>query len=486
MDMTEKEKAKPSSSWIRTVVPAVLAAAVFGVAGYLITPKSAQSAIQKTEQDLGGLQSRLDKTLSDGKQLSSQLAQTKVELASAEQHAETAEATVSANKVEIATAEQRITGLSEELEQAKQTNESLVVSKAQAEKLAADSKAKVQQAQSRVGSLATQLATAQSDRQKLGRIAAALQTDRKKIVADLASQKRTAVELKRFIALLEIGEKGYEQGAEHAWQTPVEKPITTGELIRQMGYPSLTFQRLEHVGMRWGEDHTVLAAGGLITEIDGQTASRSVLASVAVAPPMAVDSPGQWRVVKGKNLYYADMVAMYGRPERIAGTGSKFTAWWPVGAWARTVPATVIDGVVTEFAGRKTDPELCCELVRQNTSAYKSPTQSVRANAAAARASWCRAREVIAGKLQAESRRRTREGGPGILKWNIAPLGSAGTWIGPANASSGSTIVRVWVDCTWVKGDGSTTNQRRYAVVILFGKDQQIETAEYSIFAPRD
>ncbi len=482
---TETKKIKPS--WLKTVVPAVVIAVVFGVAGYLITPRSAQSDLRETEQGLEAVQLRLDKAVAGQKKLSGQLSETKVELASAlEQAVASAEATET-EKAKVATAEEFITQLNAKLDRANTAQKSLLENMAEAKKLAADRQTQIDRANKTAKKFAADLSAAQADKQELNDANVALRDDCSRLTTELASQQQTSDELKRFVAVLDMGEQQTDQ-AETATpsQQQVEMPITVGELIRRMGYPSLTFQRNDYVEMKWDDKHTAWSINGLVTHIDDEAATRASLAAAAVVSPTAQRSPASWKVAQGSKVHYADLVEMYGKPDSVAGTGGKLHACWSVGAWARRVSATVVNGVVTQFAGADADGATCCELIRQRTVAYKTEGKSVQANSAASVAAYNRAVTVVEWKLSKQSDTKNRNEGAKLVKWKMAPLESVGTWVGPANASAGSTTVRAWVDCTWADSDGSTTVERQYVVVTLFGKDHKTSSAECTFLAPHD
>ncbi len=473
----DSESKKNIPSWMKTVAPIVAIAVVFGVAGYFITPRSAQSALQNSTRSLGDVQDRLEKTVAEQKKLNKQLSDTRTELASTVALAASAAEAAEAEQAKVAAAEEFIAQLSAKLDREKQVN---MESLAEAKKLAADSQAQAGKASSRADAMANELLALRTEKERLGKAENSLLSERSRMAESLASQQQTSAELKRFLAVLDLGDNQTLPAQPAASQQPVEMPITTGELIRRMGYPSLTFQRLDHVEMKWDDKHTVRATGGLVMQIDGKPASREAM---SLSPP--VSPTGDWRIARGGKVYYADLVAVFGRPDRVAGTGGQFQACWTVGAWARQVSATVVDGLVTQFAGQNADGAICCELVRHRTAAYKSADQAVHANAAAAGEAYKRAVTVIGLRLDEEAARKAHDGVK-LVRWNAAPLESVGTWVGPANASAGSATVRAWVDCTWAKSDGSETDERRYVVVTLFGRDQKTESAECTIFASCD
>lgn len=483
----DNESKKGIPSWMKAVAPAVAVAIVFGAAGYFITPRSAQSALQDNAQSLGNLQNRLDKAIAQRNNLDKQLSDTRTELASAIARATAADKAAEAEKARVSAGEKFIAQLNEKFSQAQQAN---IESLGKAEKLAADSQAQADKARSRADAITNELLTLREEKQKFDKVGSSLRSDRAKLATALKSQQQTSAELKRFLAVLDLGDKqtppAQPAAAPPASQQLPEMPITTGELLRRAGYPSLTFQKRDHVEMKWDEKHTVWATDGLVSQIDGKPASRAALSSLAVVYPTAVNPPADWRIGQGSTVYYADLVALFGQPDWVAGTGGQFQAGWAVGAWARQAAATVVDGVVTQFAGSSADGPIYCQLVRQRTVAYKSAGQAVHANAAAARTAYKRAVAVVGQHINKASALKARDDGAKLAKWNVAPLESVGTWVGPAGASAGSVTVRAWVDCTWTESDGSKTDERRYFVVTLFGDGQNTELAECAIFASRD
>ena len=61
-------------SKVKTVAWVVLAAAVFGAAGYMITPQSAKSAMSEIDKSLQGAQSKLKASQEKQEQLAGELA----------------------------------------------------------------------------------------------------------------------------------------------------------------------------------------------------------------------------------------------------------------------------------------------------------------------------------------------------------------------------------------------------------------------------
>ncbi len=482
---TETKKSIPS--WLKTAVPAVVIAAVFGIAGYFVTPRNAQSALHETEQGLEAVQYRLDQAVADQKKLNKRLSDTKVELASALEQAVTSAEATETEKAKVATAEEAITQLNAKLDRANTAQESLLEDMTEAKKLAADRQRQIDQANKTAENFATDLSVAQADKQELDEANSALRDDCSMLTTELASQRQTSDELKRFVAVLDMGEQQTDQSETATpLQQQVEMPITVGELIRRMGYPSLIFQRNDYVEMKWDDKHIAWSINGLVTHIDGEAATRASLSAAAVVRPTAKQLPASWKVAQGSKVHYADLVEMFGKPDSVAGTGGKLYACWSVGAWARRVSATVVNGVVTQFAGTDADGATCCELIRQRTVAYKTAGKSVHANSAASTTAYNRAVTVVERKLSEQSNVKNRADGAKLAKWKMAPLESVGTWVGQANASAGSTTVRAWVDCTWADSDGSTTVERQYVVVTLFGKDHKTASAECTFLAPQD
>ena len=192
-----------------------------------------------------------------------------------------------------------------------------------------------------------------------------------------------------------------------------------------------------------------------------------------------------WRVEKGQSLHYADLVGMFGPPERLAGTADAFTAWWCVGAWARSAAAKVVEGTVTEFDGRAASPEACCELVRQRTEAYAQATDAVKVESAAARACYDHAAAAVAAEMRKQAAALARDGLT-LTTWRLASFDSAGTCVAPLRNPLGSYTVRAAVDCNYVLQDGQASSKRRFVAVTVTPKPEGPQTADFALFAPRD
>jgi hypothetical protein len=313
-----------------------------------------------------------------------------------------------------------------------------------------------------------------------------LQGERAKLQQALAAQTRAGAELRRLLGSLELGPPAPEAQAP---ETPGEMPVTVNEMTECMGYPSLTLDCVNKLGMRWGKSHSAEAVDGVVRMIDGQAANRALLARVAPRLPAVGAPPARWRVGRGERLYYADVVAMFGLPERVSGNGRRFTAWWPVGAWAREASATVVDGVVTAFDGRPVDPASVCALVRQRAEAYRGGADSsaVEASVASAKACYRYAAEtLLPERLGREARLKARDG-LNLSQWALAPFDSVGTWIAPTNTPRQSITMRAAVDCTWTATDEKVTKQRRYVILTLVCvEDGTFRPADYAVVLPGD
>ena len=262
-----------------------------------------------------------------------------------------------------------------------------------------------------------------------------------------------------------------------------EMPITRWELARCLGQPTLSFAKGRVLTIRWGKGHTARTVDDVVTDINSKPACRESLATAAGARPWAPSQPGQWRLSKDEPLHYVDLVAMFGKPEKIGGSAARFQACWTVGAWARVVSATVANGVVTEFGGREADPVACCELARHRSEAYKSATPAVNVSTARAHESYRRACRAIAQQLKDEANILARQG-LRLAKHSVAPFESVGVWIAPSDGPGDPMTVRAAVDCTWVKQDGTTAEQRRYVVVTLAGRGEKREASEFAVLTP--
>lgn len=464
---------------VKTVLLVVLAAAVFGVAGYMITPQSAKSALSEIDKNLQSTQSQLQTAVQAKKQLTAELTQTKQALAETQTRVEELTKAEKAAQTKLTAAEKFVDVLNSRLKEAKDANEPLKKMAEEAQQNAADSRAKAQQAEGQAQKLQQELAAVTDERNQLKSTHKQWQGEKSRLTKALSSRQHEAGDLKRLLGLLEVGPT---EKIPPAVDTPGCKPITVKQLVAHMGMPSLVFQNGRELSLHWGEKHIAEAVCGVVTTIDGAPATRSALVDAAQFRPDEPAAAGPWRVAEGQPLGYVALVEMFGRAEGTGGMGNDFTAWWPVGAWGRTATARVVDGVVKEFDGRPVDAATVCELVRHRAEAYRQAKPDV---AQAARKYYDGAAKVVARYLQREAVYQARDGW-NLKNWHMAPFESVGCWIGSSNVSAGAVTVRAAVQCNWVAGDGQTRPEQRYVVVTLAAGAQGFRQVDYATFQPRN
>lgn len=464
--------------WLNKKV--VVALAVCGVvaAACLIVPQMARSA--SLERDL---RQQLSAAASARNALEQELAKANAELVDAAGQIQSAEADVAAHELKVDAAEQFIDQLAEQLEVSQQANEQALAQLEAAERAGDEAKAEATQLGRRAQALSSELAAVQTDARKLREARLGRQAANTRLSGKLRYNLAESADLRRLVDALRFGEPQATLPEPSAW--PGEKPITGKQLISFMGQPSVSFKKGRRVEMKWGRKHTAFAIDGIVIEIDGEVATHAVMMSAASYRPAAAPAPARWLAGRGERLHYADLVSMFGQPERVAGTGRLFTAWWTIGAWARRAHATVAEGVVTEFDGRPVDPAVCCELVRHRAQAYKTANVHVQIEVAVARDFYKQAAEIVAAELAKEADKLRRDGVT-LRRWKLAPFDSVGAWIAPTNAPAGSMTLRATVDCTWALPDGGETTLRRYAVVRMVSTPEGQQRAEYAIFTGRD
>ncbi len=475
------------SSGKKKLLMFLLVAAIFGVVGYLIAPRSAGSASVPDEGGLAAARAEVSKARASERKLREQVAAGREELAAAKEQLEQAAASEKDAKSKVSEAEKFIARLSRDLQEAKTANEPMRKQLAAAEKEVSESKAQADQAAGRADKLQQELAAVTGQRNEHEAARQRLGAERTGLQRDLAAQRGARAELLRLLEALDLGEA--PAGKEVRQPAPLpEMPVTVRELLQSMGNPTLTVQDGNQLALHWGELRSARAVDGVVVTIDGKAASRSALAAAVSVPPAVASPPAPWRVGKKGRLHYADLVAMFGRPERVAGTGRRFRAWWPIGAWARRASATVVEGIVTQFDGRQVDPGGACALVCHRPEAYRSggSAANVQACTASARASYRYVAEVVLpARLGREAELKARDGLT-LTRWTLAPFDSVGTWIAPTNTPPGSITLRAAVDCTWTAMDGTQTAQRRYVVVTLVNRAGDVRAADCAIFAGRD
>ncbi len=471
------ESRPPRGAWLKKALPVVLVAVAFGAAGFLIGPAAASSdSLEQAQQNLRDLHQQVAEAVAARAGLRSELVKLKAELTSASQRVQDAEAAQAASKANLAVAEQSVAQLSVKLKQAEQASAPIQT------KLAASQKAATS-AKSRAEALTVELTSARDQAKQLQQAGNTLQASNAKLSTDLKSQRAVSGRLERLLGLLDLGDASSEPLGQSAW--PAEMPVTEKELMWCMGQPSVSFNKGRDVEMKWGGKHAATVADGMVTTIDGKSATRSMLASVAPKVPATVAAPGPWSVGQGQALDYADLASMFGRPERVAGTGKNFTASWRVGAWGRWASATVADGVVTSFDSKAVSPAACCELVRHRAEAYRNADQAVGAQVALAREAYKLAAGAVADELAKEARSLKRDG-VALKEWKLAPFDSVGTWVGRTNVGGGATVVRAAMECTWTSMGGEDTTQRRFVVVTMAERAGRLRSQHCAIFAGRD
>ena len=479
MDLKDKVKIP---TWLKRTAPAIALAIVFGVAGYFITPQSAKSKTLQIKQNLHRTQSKLKKVLSIQAKLKKQLNQTQEELSSAREKIQTLAQQLEAEKNKLTAAQNTIATLTEKLDKTNKAIEPLTNRLQQTTSTLTEYQSKLEQANNRITSLTKQINTLLTDKKELEKIKDSLTEEKGKLLDTLDMKNQYIAHLLRYLATLDLGGE-LPRPDEITVSKPLGMPITSDELIKQAGYPTMVFQTGNAVEMEWTNGDKAKAIDGIIVEINSKPATRETLAAMGISLPKYYQ-PANWRYKTGEKIYYADLVELFGKPERIAGTAKEFVAWWPIGAWGRSVPVKVSQGVVVSFAGQKPDGALLCQLVRQRNCAYGTVTKDVINTAAAAHDAYCRAALVVKKYLTEQAYLRGRDG-LRLDRWKMAPLDSVGTWIAFEIANTPAAIIRTCVDCTWVTPDGQEKTERRYAVITIpMGENQQNDTVKCTLFAP--
>jgi len=481
--MSLKDKVK-IPVWLKRKAPAIALAIVFGVAGYFITPQSAKSKSLRIQQSLYQTQNKLKKALSIQAKLKKQLTQTQENLSSATQKIQMLTQQVQAEKNKLASAQNTITTLTERLNETNKAIKPLTKKLHQTHTLLAEYQSKLDQANNRIASLTNQISTLLADKRELEKIKDSLIEQKGKLLDTLDMKTQYIANLLRYLATLDLGEEIPSQ-EEITISKPLGMPITSNELIEQVGYPSMVFQTGDVTEMEWTNKGSAKAINGIVVEINSKPVTRETLAAMGITLPKYYQ-PADWRYKTGEKVYYADLVELFGKPERIAGTAKEFVAWWSIGAWGRSIPVKVSQGVVISFAGEEPDGTLCCQLVRQRNCAYGKVTKDVINTSAAAHDIYCQAALVLKKYLKEQAYLRGRDG-LRLDRWKMAPLESVGTWIAFEIGDTPNAIVRTWIDCTWVEPDGQEKTERRYAVITVpMGENQQSQAVRCTLFAPFD
>jgi len=449
----------------------ILAAAVFGVAGYLIAPRSAHSS--PTEADASQLvqaQKKFQVAQSELRKLAQKVADADAELAELKSKLGEAVATETAATAKVAAVEKHIVSLSAQLQTAKTANGPMERKLAAAMKHADKCRAQADDAIKKGAELtkALQAATAKRD---------ALAAERKKLLSReaelekaLASHIDQSSSMRRLLNALNMGPIPTGEAA----IGPAEMPLTARELTRAIGNPTLTFQSSAGLEMRWAGEHSATSVDGVVTLIDGKPASRSALAGIAAVPSRVQRPPAAWRLSSKQTLHYADLVELFGKPEQLAGSGNRFMAWWSVGAWARQASATVVNGIVTKFDGKPVDPGALCTLVRHRPQAYRDGGKSLAVKGVWSSATACytfAAENILPKRLKEESVQSARDGRH-LATWELAPLSSVGTWAAWTDSPDlGGVTLRAALTLNWKDEDGAETTERRYVIISVSNDD---------------
>ncbi len=375
---TQASKQPRKPFWKRRIAGLMVLCAL-AVAAYLIVPQIAESAsLQQVQQTVDQLRGQLAEASTARAKLAAETSAAKAELKEAVQRAKSAEADVAAHKLKASAAEKFISELSAKVDEINQAKEQIRKELLQTGERAEQAKADAAQAAQRAQDLSNELASTRKTVQQLSEARRTLEAAKASLTAQLQGSEERSTDLRRLVSSLAFGEPAQPEKPS-LW--PLEKPITQMDLVAWIGEPTVAFEKGRETEIKWGDQHTAAVVDGVASQIDGRMATWSLLTSLAAYHPSPMSPPAEWRVARGGKLHFADLVSMFGQPERVAGTGNQFTAWWTIGAWARKASATVAEGVVTEFAGKPVNPELCCELVRHRAQAYKTPSEAVQAEA---------------------------------------------------------------------------------------------------------
>ena len=473
------------SPWTKRILAVVALGAVFGTIGYIVSPKSAKASLTD-ESLLKALRTRIQAESAGKDKAQKQFQDIEKKLAAAGKTVEDTRQQVASEKAKVSAAEKFIVDLNTRLEVAKNANEPMRQKLESTEKQAADAQAAADQATARAEDLSQQVGALRGVRTGLEQFRDRLLTEKANLEQSLGQQNNVVAEMRMLMGALNFN----RNVSPPAKASAGEMPITRREMIAWMGHPALSYKSNNGgVKMRWGwgwgsQPHSAIANDDVITEIDGQPATRALLASIAEKAPTAPAPAAPWRLDKDQAVRYADVVAMFGQPEGVSGSGSRFTAWWSVGAWARRATATVADGIVTGFDDGSVDPARLCELARHRAEAYKSANAPLTNDLKLAKTYYEQARQVVGDKMAKENELHLRDG-VRLKAWHFAPFDSVGVWVAPTSAPADSMTVRAWLDCTWVDSVGTELSHRRYVVVTIKDKSGGMEVADLAIFAPR-
>jgi len=472
----------PTGKWNirRLAIIAVTGAAVVA-GGYFLAPRVARSAADVPGRDL---HAELNQALWARVEAERHLQAVRAELETVKAQAAESAAQARKARAEVERARGFIQDLHARLDRAEQAVKPLREDLAARDKQLRLFRAQVKQAEQQAERLKVELASARKQVEALRRARQALRKEQARLARALEMQKRTNADLAEFLSVLDLGGGRPAPAPTPPARTPPEPPITTWEVVYCAGYPTLVFRDGAEEQLHWGKQHVVRAVDGIVREIDARPATRALLARLGSVQPAVAPPAGPWRVGKGQSLRYTDLVAMFGRPERVSGTGRRFTAWWTVGAWARQASATVEEGAVIAFDGRGVDPPALCGLVRHRPEAYRAATRAVKDQAAVARACYRLAQKVVGAEVNRLATLAARDGRQ-LQKWSLAPFESVGTWIAPTSTPAGSIVLRSAVDFTWAGLDGTRRLERRFVVVRFVTDSGQIRAEGCDLFAPR-
>ena len=474
----QAKKSLLSARLKKILVPALLGIA-FAVAGYMIRPQIAGSSTPPGQDMAAQLRQTLTIAKAEAKKLKTELVETRQKLAETSQRADEVQAEAETDAGKVTAAETLIADLNQKLTKANTANEPMRQALAAAMAECTKWKDSSQKASGRADALAKNLAKEQAAHKEFESLSKKVIAAKTSLQKDLVAKQDEMMAMRRFLGVLDMGAA---PPATAPAQSPPEPPITAKEIAWRMGHPTLVFDKGRDVEMCWSETRTARVRDGIVTSINAAPATRALIVRGGAKPARRMALPGPWRVGRGQAVQYVDLVAMYGRPERIAGTAGRMRAWWSVGAWARTVSVEVADGVVKRLDGRPADAATCCELVRHRAAAYANASQAVQAFCRVARSAYVRASAILGEKMKDEARHMAKDGWT-LTAWRMAPYESVATWVGPNSARAGVMTVRSAVDCTWTAQDGTTNTQRRYVVITLTGPNA--EPIDYAIFDPR-
>ena len=464
-----------SRSRVWKIASLVVAVGVLGVAAYVITPHLAFSA--SASGDVADLRAQLQRTLASQLEMSKQLASAKADLSEATKRVAFLDTATSQGQAALDETDQKLKDVTARLDEAIAASDPLRQRLAAVRDAADKAQAEAAEVQSRAGELEGELAMAVEALDELSAERDVLATDIVTLSGSLTTEQDDSTELKRLLSIINVG-----SSVSPVSDRAMEMPISRKELFRYMGQPALAFSDDGVQSVRWDSKHTARTVSNVVTAIDGQPATRAVLSSIADVTTRT-DAAGKWRLGSGDVLHYTDLVTLFGQPAGMSGSGVEFTAWWPVGAWAREVCVTVIDGVVTEFADGEVDASVACRLVRHRREAYKSATAAVEATAADARRFYDVAKAYIAKRMTADSRVSARDGMT-LSSCTPAAFDSVGVWIVPTDGLKGYMTMRAAVDCVWARNDGTKVNERRYVIVTLTGAGGPGEVDEFAVVTP--